>query len=85
MNGQWSQDIRSELVLRLAEGVKRKFQEEDDTERLSQLRKLEKQGQMITSVDGDEVEASSLSHPDPQARAPPHCTLKARNSRYLPC
>ena len=36
--------------------VKRKVQEEDDKERLSQLRNLEKQGQ-IMSMDGDEVEA----------------------------
>ena len=37
--------------------VKRKVQEEDDAERLAQLRKLEKQGQMVTSVDGDEAKA----------------------------
>ena len=46
---------RSRRVLSAA--VKRKVWEEDDMERLSQLRKLEKKGQMITSVDGDQVEA----------------------------
>ena len=41
----------------LSEAVKGKVQEEDDTERLAQLTKLEKQGQMVTSVDGDEAKA----------------------------
>ena len=41
----------------LSAAAKRKVQEEDDTERLAQLRKLEKQGQMVTSVDGDEAKA----------------------------
>lgn len=37
--------------------MRRKVQEEDDAERLSKLRKLEKQGHMVSSVDRDEVEA----------------------------
>ena len=41
----------------LSAAAKRMVQEEDDTERLAQLRKLEKQGQMVTSVDGDEAKA----------------------------
>jgi len=56
----------------LSAAVRRKVQEEGDAERLSQLSKLEKQGQMqghmVSSVDRDEVEAwgitlSSPSHP----------------------
>jgi len=40
----------------LSAAVKRRVQEKDSTERLLQLRKLEKQGQMIASVDGNETE-----------------------------
>jgi len=36
--------------------VKRRVQEKDSTERLSQLKKLDKQGQVIASVDGIEIE-----------------------------
>lgn len=39
----------------LSAAVRRKVQEEDDAERLSQLRKVEKQ--VVSSVDRDEVEA----------------------------
>ena len=38
------------------QAAKRKVWEEDDIERRSQLRKLEKKGHTIASVDGDEVE-----------------------------
>jgi len=40
----------------LSAAVKRRVQEKDSTERLSQLKKLDKQGQVIASVDGIEIE-----------------------------
>ena len=40
----------------ISAAVTRRVQEKDSIERLSQLKKLENQGQIIASVDGNEIE-----------------------------
>jgi len=48
--------LRERERKRESAAVKRRVQEKDSIESLLQLKKLEKQGQMIVSVDGNEIE-----------------------------
>ena len=56
-NAIWWKTLQSRSRRALSAAAKRKVTEEDDIERRSQLRKLEKKGQIIASVDRDEAKA----------------------------